>query len=313
MRTASVRKLTVGIVAAGLVLTGCGTTAEGGSASGSASDGPISGLRFMVPNSAGSGYDVTARAWAQVMDDEKLADSVEVFNLEGAGGTVGLQRLVNEKGNAEMLMQMGLGVVGAQFSNQSAATLDQTTPIAKLIEESEAIVVPGDSPYKTLDDLVTAWKADPNNTPVGGASNPGGPDHLTPMLLAQEVGVKPTDVNYVPYDGGGELLAGILGGDVAFAATGIGEVTESADAGDVRILAVTSKDAVEGVDAPTLTDEGVDLVFANWRGIVAPPGISDDDTQKWVDAVTEMHDSDAWTQTLEDQGWTDAFMTGDDF
>ena len=115
------------------------------------------------------------------------------------------------------------------------------------------------------------------------------------MLLAQEVGVKPADVNYVAYDGGGELLAGILGGDVAFAATGVGEVTESAAAGDVRILAVTSEEAVEGVDAPTLTDEGVDLVFANWRGIVAPPGISDDDTQKWIDAITEMHDSDAWT------------------
>src|SRR5215218_1881415 len=317
MRTASLRKLTLGAMAsglaAGLVLTGCGTTAEGGSASGSGDEGPMSGLRVMVPNAPGSGYDTTARAWAQVLEEEGLAESIEVFNLEGAGGTVALQRLVNEKGNAELLMQMGLGVVGAQYSNQSEATLDQTTPIAKLIDEAEAIVVPANSPFQSLDDLVTAWKADPGNTPVGGASNPGGPDHLTPMLLAQEVGVTPSDVNYVAYDGGGELLAGILGGDVAFAATGIGEVTEPAAGGQVRILAVTSEEAVEGVDAPTLSDEGVDLVFSNWRGIVAPPGISDDDTQKWIDAVTEMHDGDAWTETLEVQGWTDAFMTGDDF
>jgi putative tricarboxylic transport membrane protein len=317
MRTASLRKFTVGAVssglAAGLVLTGCGTTAEGGSAAEGGNDGPISGLRFLVPNSAGSGYDTTAREVARVLEEEELATGIEVFNLEGAGGTVGLQRLVNEDGNADMLMQMGLGVVGAQFSNQSEATLDQTTPVAKLIEEAEAIVVPGDSPFQSMDDLVEAWKADPGGTPVGGASNPGGPDHLTPMLLAEEVGVTPTDVNYVAYDGGGELLAGILGGDLAFAATGIGEVTESAEAGDVRILAVTSEEAVEGVDAPTLTDEGIDLVFANWRGIVAAPGISEDDTQKWIDAVTEMHDSEAWTQTLENQGWTDAFMTGDEF
>jgi putative tricarboxylic transport membrane protein len=314
MRTASVRKLTVGAVAAGLVLTGCGTTSEGGSASGDAAeDGPITGMRVMVPNSPGSGYDTTARAWAQVMNDEKIATNPEVFNLEGAGGTVGLQRLVNEKGNADMLMQMGLGVVGAQYSNKSEATLDQTTPIAKLIEEAEAIVVPGDSPYKTLDDLVQAWKKDPGGTPVGGASNPGGPDHLTPMLLAQEVGVTPTDVNYVAYDGGGELLAGILGDDVKFAATGIGEVAESAASGDVRILAVTSEEPVEGVDAPTLKDEGVDLTFTNWRGIVAAPEISDADTQKFIDAVTEMHDSDAWKQVLEDQGWTDSFVTGDEF
>jgi putative tricarboxylic transport membrane protein len=210
-------------------------------------------------------------------------------------------------------MQMGLGVVGAQYSNQSEATLDQTTPIAKLIEESEAIVVPADSPYQSLDDLVEAWKANPGDLPVGGASNPGGPDHLTPMLLAEEVGVTPTDVNYVAYDGGGELLAGILGGDVAFAATGVGEVTESAEAGDVRILAVTSEEPVEGVDAPTLQDEGVDLVFTNWRGVVAAPDISDEDTQRFVDAITEMHDSDAWQEILADQGWTDAFETGDDF
>jgi putative tricarboxylic transport membrane protein len=312
MRTASMRKLAVGTVAAGLVLTGCGTTSEGGSASGSGEES-LSGLRIMAPNAPGSGYDVTARAWAQVLEDEGLADSTEVFNLEGAGGTVGLQRLVNEDGNAGMLMLMGLGVVGSQFSNQSEATLDQTTPIAKLIEEAEAIVVPGDSPFQDLDDLVTAWKADPGNTPVGGASNPGGPDHLTPMLLAQEVGVTPAEVNYVAYDGGGELLAGILGGDVAFAATGVGEVTEAAAAGDVRILAVTSEEPVEGVDAPTLTEAGVDLTFTNWRGLVAPPGISEEETQRFVDVVTEAHDSDAWQQVLEDQGWTDAFVTDDDF
>lgn len=313
MRTASLRKLAVGAVAAGLALTGCGTTAEGGSASDGGEEGAISGLRLMIPNSPGSGYDTTGREVAKVLEGEGLAESIEVFNLEGAGGTVGLQRLVNEEGNAELLMQMGLGVVGAQFSNQSEATLDQTTPIAKLIEEAEAIVVPGDSPFQTLDDLVEAWRADPGNTPVGGASNPGGPDHLTPMLLAQEVGVEPTEVNYVAYDGGGELLAGILGGDVAFAATGVGEVTESAAAGDVRILAVTSEEAVEGVDAPTLTDEGVDLVFANWRGVVAAPGISEAERQRFVDAIEGMHDSDAWQQVLEDQGWTDAFVTGDDF
>ncbi|WP_448609336.1 Bug family tripartite tricarboxylate transporter substrate binding protein [Geodermatophilus sp. URMC 60] len=314
MRNASLRKLTVGTVAAGLLLTGCGTTAEGGSAAGGGTqEGPVTGLRVLVPNSPGSGYDTTARAWAQVAEEEGLAEQIEVFNLEGAGGTVGLQRLVNETGNADMLMQMGLGVVGAQYSNQSEATLDQTTPIARLIEEAEAIVVPADSPFQTIDDLIAGWKADPGNTPVGGASNPGGPDHLTPMLLAQEVGVTPTAVNYVAYDGGGELLAGILGGDVAFAATGIGEVTEPAASGDVRILAVTSEAPVEGVDAPTLTESGVDLTFTNWRGIVAAPDITPEEAQRHVDLITQMHDSEAWQQVLEDQGWTDAFITGDEF
>jgi len=317
MRTASLRRLTgvalAGGMAAGLVLTGCGTTAEGGSAAGGAAEGPVTGLRILVPNSPGSGYDTTARAAAQVMEEAELADGIEVFNLEGAGGTVGLQRLVNEEANADLLMQMGLGVVGAQYSNQSEATLDQATPVARLIEEAEAIVVPADSPYQSLDQLVQAWSADPGNVPVGGASNPGGPDHLTAMLLAQEVGVDPAAVNYVAYDGGGELLAGILGGQIAFGATGIGEVAEQAAGGQVRILGVTSQEAVEGVDAPTLTEQGVDLVFTNWRGIVAAPGISEEEAQRHVDLVTEMHDSEAWQQVLEDQGWTDAFITGDEF
>jgi tripartite-type tricarboxylate transporter receptor subunit TctC len=158
-----------------------------------------------------------------------------------------------------------------------------------------------------------AWKKDPGGLPVGGASNPGGPDHLTPMLLAEEVGVDPTTVNYVPYDGGGELLAGILGKKLAFAATGVSEVAEQAAAGELKILAVTSEEPVEGVDAPTLQDEGIDLTFTNWRGIVAAPDISDADRTKLTDLVTEMHGSAEWQQALEDNGWTDAFMSGDEF
>jgi putative tricarboxylic transport membrane protein len=273
----------------------------------------VKGLRILVPNSPGSGYDTTARAAAKAMQDAKLTDTVEVFNTAGAGGTVGLQRLVNEKGKEDILMQMGLGVVGAVYTNKSKATLQDTVPIAKLIEEAEAIVVPKGSPYTSLDQLVAAWKANPGKVPVGGASNPGGPDHLTPMLLAKAVGVEPKSVNYVAYDGGGELLTAVLGKKVAFAATGIGEVAEQAKTGDVKILAVTSDKPVEGVDAPTLKSLNVDLVFTNWRGIVAPPELPDAKKQQFVDLLTKMHDSAQWKDTLTKQGWTDAFQTGDEF
>jgi putative tricarboxylic transport membrane protein len=304
------------LLGASLALTACGTTADDGANGGdggAAAAGPVTGLQIIVPNSPGSGYDTTARVAAKAMEDADLARNIEVSNLEGAGGTVGLQRLVNEKGNEDLLLQMGLGVVGATYTNKSEATLQDTTPIARLIEEAEAIVVPAESPYQTLDDLVTAWKADPGAVPVGGASSPGGPDHLTPMLLAQAVGVKPAEVNYVSYDGGGELLAGILGAKVAFGATGVGEVSEQAAAGEVRILAVTSENPVEGVDAPTLTEEGVDLVFSNWRGIVAAPDISAERTEELIALVTEMHDSQEWKDALEANGWTDAFLTGEEY
>jgi putative tricarboxylic transport membrane protein len=298
-----------------VAVSACGATAEKEeSGGGSGSDKPVTGLRLMVPNTPGSGYDVTARTVAQVMQDSKVASGIQVYNLPGAGGTVGLQRLVNEKGNGKLAMQMGLGVVGAAYTSKSAATLTDTTPIAKLIEEAGAIVVSKDSPYKTIDDLVTAWKKDPKKVAVGGGSSPGGPDHLLPMQLAKAVGIEPKKVNYVGYDGGGELLPAILGDKVAFGASGFGEFLDQIEAGQVRVLAVTSEKPIDAVkDAPTLKDSGIDLVFTNWRGVVAPPGITDEQKKTWIDSVTTMHDSEQWKAELTKRGWTDAFVTGDEF
>ncbi|WP_328772678.1 Bug family tripartite tricarboxylate transporter substrate binding protein [Streptomyces sp. NBC_00286] len=298
-----------------LAASACGATAdkeESGSAG--AADKPVTGLRLMVPNTPGGGYDTTARTAAQVMQDTKVASSVQVYNLPGAGGTVGLQRLVNEKGNGKLAMQMGLGVVGASYTSKSKATLTDTTPIARLIEEAGAIVVSKDSPYKTIDDLVAAWKKDPKKVAVGGGSSPGGPDHLLPMQLAKTVGIEPKDVNYVGYDGGGELLPAILGNKIAFGASGFGEFLDQIEAGQVRVLAVTSEKPIDAVkDAPTLKDSGIDLVFTNWRGIVAPPGITDEQKKTWIDSLTKMHDSEQWKAELTKRGWTDAFTTGDEF
>lgn len=309
-----------GIVAAAttavlaLTVAGCGVTgsdSEAGSSGGS--DGPVAGLRILVPNSPGGGYDTTARVAAKVMEDAGIATSPEVFNVEGAGGTVGLARLVNEKGNADLAMLMGLGVVGASYTNDSEAKLTETTPIARLIEEPGAIMVAKDSPYKTIDDLIEAWKKDPASVSVGGGSSPGGPDHLLPMQLAQTVGIDPKKVNFVSYDGGGDLLPAILGDKVDVAASGAGEYMQQIEKGEIRVLATSGEKPIEGVDAPTLTESDIDLVFSNWRGVVAPPEISEEDKAKWIDALTKMQESDEWKEALKTNGWTDAFATGDDF
>jgi putative tricarboxylic transport membrane protein len=300
---------------AALALSACGATADRGASGASAGGGkPASGLQLMVPNAPGGGYDTTARVAAKVMETEEITGPVQVFNLPGAGGTVGLQRTVNEKGNGKLAMQMGLGVVGAAYTQKSKATLNETTPIAKLIEEAGAIVVPKDSPYKDINQLVEAWKKDPKKLAVGGGSSPGGPDHLLPMQLAQTVGIDPKQVSYVSYDGGGELLPALLGNKIAFGASGFGEFLDQVEAGDVRVLAVTSEQPVEALkDVPTLKGSGIDLVFTNWRGIVAPPGISEEDKQTWIAALTAMHDSKGWKDEMAQRGWTDAFETGDEF
>lgn len=307
------RLLPLAAALAGLTLaaSACGVTGDSGA--GAKEGGPVTDLRVMVPNSAGGGYDVTARTAAKVMEDENIASGIEVFNLEGAGGTVGLARTVNEKGNGDLAMLMGLGVVGASYTNDTDATLAETTPLARLIEEPGAIMVSKDSPYKTIDDLVAAWKADPSKVTVGGGSSAGGPDHLLPMQLAQAVGIEPKKVNYVSYDGGGDLLPALLGNKLDFATSGPSELQDQIESGQVRVLATSGEQRLENVDAPTLKESGIDLVFTNWRGLVAPPGLTESDRTRLVDALQKMHDSDGWKQALEKNGWTDAFITGDEF
>ncbi|MCZ7461223.1 Bug family tripartite tricarboxylate transporter substrate binding protein [Streptomyces sp. WMMC940] len=273
----------------------------------------IPGLRFMVPNSPGGGYDITARTAAKNAEEADLTHDIEVFNLPGAGGTVGLTRLVGEHGNGRLAMSMGLGVVGAVHTNKSPRTLADTTPIARLTEEQDIVVVSKDSPYKTIQQLVAAWKKDPAEVPVGGGSSPGGPDHLAPMLMARAAGIAPRSVNYVPFDGGGELLASILGNKIAFGVSGVGEYLDQIRSGELRLLAVTGPERVPGLDAPTLRESGLATDFTNWRGIVAPPGLSDAERDKLIGLVTELHGSKQWQESMRRNGWDDAFLPGEEF
>ncbi|MFE6227366.1 Bug family tripartite tricarboxylate transporter substrate binding protein [Streptomyces sp. NPDC057854] len=282
-----------------------------GSGSGTGTD--IPGLRFMVPNTPGGGYDITARTAAKNAEEAGLTGDIEVFNLPGAGGTVGLTRLVGERGDGRIAMSMGLGVVGAVHTNKTPRTLADTTPIARLTEEQDIVVVAKDSPYTTIQELLAAWKKNPGKLPVGGGSSPGGPDHLAPMLMARAAGIPPKDVNYIPFDGGGELLASILGSKVAFGVSGVGEYLDQIEAGELRLLAVTGAERVPGLDAPTLREAGLDTEFTNWRGIVAPPGLTDAERDRLVALVTKLHASPQWRESLKTHGWTDAFLPGEEF
>src|SRR5689334_22045929 len=239
------RRITVSLVialVAALVLSACGVTR--GDESG------LHRLRMMVPNSPGGGYDLTARTAVKIMEDDKITGRVEVFNVIGAGGTVAMARLMNEKGNNDLMMTMGLGVLGATFTNGSKARASEATALAKLIEDPGAVFVPADSPFKTIHDFVAAWKADPSKVTIGGGSSPGGPDHLFPMELAKAVGVEPKSVNFVTYDGGGDLLTALLGKKVAVGTSSPGELMDQIEAGQLRVLAVSSDKRVEGIDAP---------------------------------------------------------------
>ena len=270
-------------------------------------------LKIIAPAKPGGGWDQTARAMQEVMQSAGIAKAVTVENVAGAGGTVGLAQLVDrEKGNPNALMVNGLVMVGAILTNQSAVTLDQTTPIARLTGEYEVIVVPKSSDIQNLGQLVEKLKADPASVSWGGGSA-GGTDHILAGLIAQAVGADATKINYVPFSGGGEALAAVMGGHVTAGVSGLSEWIGQIQAGELRALAISSADKIQGVDIPTLKEQGVNVDLANWRAVVAPPGIDDAQKKALVDAVDAMVKSDAWKKTLADKDWMDLYMAGDDF
>lgn len=274
-------------------------------------------LLMIIPNSPGGGYDQTGRAAVAVMEKAKITGgSFTVDNVIGAGGANAMTHLMASAGDEHTMMTVGLGVVGSLYSFGSKFRLDDATPLAQLINEPEGVIVPGNSPWRTIGDFVDAWKADPARISVGGGSSPGGPDHLFPMQLAAAVGMKPADVNFVTYDGGGPLTSALLGSKIRAGFSGLAEFEGQIKSGELRALVVSGEkhqpqEALK--DVPTLTESDIDLVFLNWRGVLAPPDLEDSRRDQLIDFLQRMHDRPEWAKTLSDKGWTDDFKTGDDF
>jgi putative tricarboxylic transport membrane protein len=274
--------------------------------------GDLSRLRMMVPASPGGGWDTTARTLQRVIQQTGIARNVQVFNVEGAGGTIGIGQLAREDDDA-LLMMMGLVMVGAIDTNDSTTRLDDVTPIAQLIAETELIVVPADSPYDTLEDFVAGWAADPRGTPIAGGSA-GGTDQILAGLLAQAAGIDPVEVNYIAYSGGGESLAALLGSQVAAGISGTADYGPQVQSGDLKGLAVSTADRSNQVpDVPTIIESGFDVEVTNWRGLMARPGMSDDARADLIALVQDAHDTDEWAEALDANGWLDTFQTGDEY
>jgi putative tricarboxylic transport membrane protein len=304
----------MGLAALALTAAACGGSSDSKASStgDSKAAATLSRLEITAPAAPGGGWDSTSRAAQEVLQSEGLAKTVQVVNVPGAGGTIGLAKLANSKGKGGTLMTMGLVMVGAVETNKSATTLDDVTPIARLTSEQEAIVVPASSPYKTLADFVAAWKTNPGKLAIAGGSA-GGTDQILAGLVAQSAGIDPKKVNYIAYSGGGEALAAILGGKVAAGISGVSEFTDQVAAGKMRALAVSGSERVANFDAPTIKEGGLDVELTNWRGMVAPAGISGDDKTALTAAVQKMHDSAAWKAQMEKNGWDDAFLPADEF
>ena len=270
-------------------------------------------LTIIAPAAPGGGWDQTAREMQQVLEQHHLVSAAKVVNIPGAGGTIGLAQFVNaNKGDGNVLMAMGLIMVGAVLTNQSPVTLRQVTPISRLTGEYEVLVVPAASPFQNLADFIKAWKQDPGKYAIAGGSA-GGTDHMLAGLLAKTVGIDVSKVNYVPHSGGGESIASLVGNHLPAGINGLAELVPFIKTGRLRAIAISSDKRVPGINIPTFVEQGVNLTLANWRGVVAPPGISAPQRAALMTLVDGMTKSAGWKAALAKNDWIDMYQTGPEF
>ena len=270
-------------------------------------------LRLIAPAAPGGGWDQTARAMQQVLQRTGLVTTPVVDNIPGAAGTIGLARFVgSERGRGDTLLISGLIMLGGIVMHDAPITTADAVPLARLTGEYEVITVPTASPFRTLDDLIAAFRAHPETISWGGGSA-GGSDQILAGLFAEAVGVAPRRVNYIAFSGGGESLAAILGGQVSVGINGLAEFLPQMEAGTVRVLAISSAERLPGIDVPTLREQGVNVEFENWRSVLAPPGISAADRAHLTTLLARMVQSPEWRETLERYRWLDRYLAGDDF
>ncbi|MFY7864380.1 Bug family tripartite tricarboxylate transporter substrate binding protein [Roseateles sp.] len=270
-------------------------------------------LKMMIPANPGGGWDTTGRALGKALQDAGLASSVQFENKGGAAGAIGLAQFVNAaKGDPNALMVMGAVMLGGIITGKPPVNLSQATPIARLTTEYNVFVLPANSPLKTMKDVVDQMKKDPGSVKWGGGSR-GSTEHIAAAMIARASGVDAAKINYVPFRGGGEATAAILGGNVTVGGSGYSEFAQYIESGKMRPIAVTSEQRLKGVNVPTLRELGIDVVIGNWRGVYAAPGISAVQQKALTDMITAVFRNKSWIESLEKNGWTPALLTGKAF
>ncbi len=270
-------------------------------------------LQLFVPAAPGGGWDQTARTIELALRTENMIKTAQVTNVAGAGGAVGLPQFLNTwKGRPNAMMIGGLVMIGATIANKSPVRITQAVPVARLTGEFQALVAPANSPFKDAKDFAAALKADPGKVAIAGGSA-GGTDHIMAGMIAKALGVPAKSVNYVAYAGGGPAQAAILGGHVAAGISGYGEFAEQVKAGKMKMLAISADKRQTGIDVPTLKEQGIDVEVFNWRGVFAPPGVSDADRNAMVALMEKMVASKTWKDEAGKRDWQTIFLAGDGF
>ena len=270
-------------------------------------------LKMMIPANPGGGWDTTGRALGKALQDAGVAATVSYDNKGGAAGAIGLAQFANaSKGDANALLVMGAVMLGGIITGKPPVSLDKVTPLARLTSEYNVFVLPANTPFKTMKDVVEQMKKDPGSVKWGGGSR-GSTEHIAAAMIAREVGVDPSRINYVAFRGGGEATAAILGGNVSVGGSGYSEFAEYINTGKMKALAVTSETRLKGIDVPTLKEQGINVVIGNWRGVYGAAGISAEQRKALTEMLVKATKSKAWAESLEKNHWTSALLTGPAF
>ena len=272
-----------------------------------------SAIKMMLPANPGGGWDSTGRALGKALLESGAASSVTYDNKGGAAGAIGLAQFVNSsKGDPNALMVMGAVMLGGIITGKPPVSLSQATPIARLTSEYNVFVLPANSPFKNMADVVAQLKKDPGSVKWGGGSR-GSTEHVAAAMLAREAGVDPSKINYVAFRGGGEATAAILGGNVTVGGSGMSEFSEYIKTGKMKGIAVTSETRLKGNDIPTMKEQGYNVVIGNWRGVYGAPGITPAQRKDLIDMIVKATKSATWQEALKKNDWTPALLTGAEF
>lgn len=275
----------------------------------------VDSIHFLIPGGAGGGWDGTARGTGEALTGAGLVGSASYENMSGGGGGKAIGYLIeNADSNHGTLMVNSTPIVIRSLTGVFPQSFRDLTLVAGTIGDYAALVVDANGPIQDVNGLIEAFNSDPSGTAIGGGSVPGGMDHLVAAMVFQAAGADPVAMKYIPYDGGGATMAGLLSGEVQAVSTGFSEAVELAKAGEVRIIGVTSDERVAAYDAaPTMLEQGNDTTFVNWRGFFAAPGLPDDKLAMYQDAIAKMYETDNWATVRDRNGWVDIHNPGDDF
>ncbi|MDO4898690.1 MAG: tripartite tricarboxylate transporter substrate-binding protein [Rothia sp. (in: high G+C Gram-positive bacteria)] len=266
-----------------------------------------SSITFIAPAAAGGGWDTFAREMQQAQRANGIVNNTQVVNVPGAGGTIALENLGRLKGETDTLMVGGTGQLAATIQYDSTTTYQDITPLALTVEEYDVILVPNDSPYQTLNELITAWQKDPTALAWSGG---GSFDRLVATELAMAADIRPSEMTYVSSDGGAEVTQALLNGTVQAAASGYADSIDQIESGRLRALALIAEEPIPGFDVPTAKEAGYDVTLANWRLVLAPGGISEQDKAELLNIVQESTQTPEWQKAVTTYHWQENFMTG---